>query len=150
MSSLINPAVTWTASLVEHPARVASWRAYDTLARKDKGAYLAAYAADGVIHDPVGPSDADPKGVGHRGHAALSEFWDKLVQPIEGFRFAFHSSYAAGDEVANVGRVTGFLSGDLIMDVDGVFVYRVNDEGLLLSVRAYWEAEQVSNSIRKR
>jgi steroid Delta-isomerase len=150
MSSLINPAVTWTASMEEHPARVASWRAYDALARKDKNAYLAAYAEDGIIHDPVGPTDADPEGAGHRGHAAISVFWDNLVAPIEEFRFAFSSSYAAGDEVANTGRVTAFLAGDQVMDIDCVFLYQVNDAGLLVSVRGYWETEQVSNSIRKR
>jgi steroid Delta-isomerase len=149
MTSLINPAVTWRASTAEHPARRASWRAYDALVRKDKDAYLAAYAEDGVIHDPVGPSDADPQGVGHRGRVALSQFWDKLVAPIDKFRFTFNLSYASGNEVANVGQVTAFLPGDLVMDIDCVFVYQVNDEGLLLSVRGYYEAEQVRNSVRK-
>lgn len=150
MSHLINPPVKWTASRAEHPARIASWRVLDALARKDKGAYLTAYADDGVIHDPVGPSDSDPEGTGHRGHHALSDFWDKAIAPIEEFQFAFHSSFAADHEVANAGRITALIPGDLVMDIDCVFVYKVNAHGLLQSVRGYWEAEQVSNSIRKR
>src|ERR1700759_2704040 len=98
MSALINPAVTWTASRAEHPARTASWRVLDALARKDKAAYIASYAKDGVIHDPVGSSDLDPEGAGHRGHVALSRFWDEAIAPIEEFRFTFHSSFAAGAE----------------------------------------------------
>lgn len=150
MTSLINPAVTWTASTAEHPARAASWRVYDALAGKDKDAYLAAYAKDGVIHDPVGPSDADPEGAGHRGRAAISQFWDKMIAPIEQFRFTWSLSYASGNEVANVGRVTAFLPGDLVMDIDCVFVYQVDGEGLLVSVRGYYEAGQGGNSVRKR
>lgn len=98
----------------------------------------------------MGPSDADPEGAGHRGHAALSDLWDKMVMPIEKFRFAFNSSYAAGDEVANIGWVTAFLPDDLVMDIDCVFVYQVNEDGLLVSVRGYYEPEQVSSSIRKQ
>lgn len=150
MTVLINPAIRWTTTLAEHPARVASWRALDALVRKDKNAYLSLYAPDGVMHDPVGPSDLDPQGIGHRGHTALSAFWDNAIAPIEEFRFAFHASFAAGDEVANVGTVTALLPGDLMMDINCVFVYHVNAEGLLRSVRGYWEAEQVNGSIRKR
>lgn len=150
MSDLIHSAVTWTASRAEHPARAASWRALNALSRKDKDAYLAAYADDGVIYDPVGPSDTDPGGTGHRRRQALSEFWDEAIAPIEEFRFAFHTSLAAGPEVANVRRITALIPGGLMLDIDCVFVCQVNSGGLLQSVRGYWEAEQVNNSIRKR
>jgi len=103
-----------------------------------------------VIHDPVGPSQTDPDGLGHRGHEALSAFWDTDIAPIEEFRFAFHRSFAAGDEVANVGRITLLIPGGMMMDVDCVFVYRVNADGLLESVRGYWEESQVNSTVRKR
>ena len=92
----------------------------------------------------------DPEGVGHRGHTALSKFWDMTIAPIEEFRFAFHTSYAAGDEVANSGQITVLLPDDLIMDIDCTLVYKVDTEGKLLSLAEYWEPAQVNASIRKR
>src|SRR6185312_17332603 len=93
--------IVWNASRASHPARIASWRAMDATVRRDKSRYLSLYALDGVIHDPVGKSDLDPTGSGHRGHCALARFWDQQISTIHRMSFVVHTSLATDDRVAN-------------------------------------------------
>jgi steroid delta-isomerase len=122
-----------------HPARAAAARSMDAVARGAKDEWLALFAADAVVEDPVGPSFFDPEGAGHRGTTAISAFWDKAIALAERLEFDISESFAAGDEVANVGTITAFLPGGARVDTRGVFVYRVNSSGLIRSLRAFWE-----------
>ena len=54
-------------------------------------------------------------------------------------RFLITASYAAGDEVANVGTITTSFPDGARAIVDGVYTYRVDGEGLITSLRAFWE-----------
>jgi hypothetical protein len=56
--------------------------------------------------------------------------------------FHIHDSFAAGCESANVGTISAYLPGDWRVDTDGVFVYRVNESGLITSLRAFWEVDR--------
>lgn len=142
-------AITWTASEVEHPARTASWRSMDAVSRGAKEEWLALFAEDGVVEDPVGPSMFDPEGKGHHGKEAIAAFWDLAIGLAERFEFAMHDSFASGDEVANVGTITAFLPGGSRVDTEGVFVYRVGEDGLIKSVRAFWEVERAMATLRQ-
>jgi len=142
-------AITWTASEVEHPARTASWRSMDAVVRGAKDEWLALFAEDAVVEDPVGPSMFDPEGKGHHGKAAISAFWDQAIGLAERFEFAMHDSFATGDEVANVGTISAFLPGGSRVDTEGVFVYRVREDGLIKSVRAFWEVERAMATLRQ-
>ncbi|WP_235921166.1 nuclear transport factor 2 family protein [Lentzea tibetensis] len=142
-------AITWTASQTETPARVASWRSMDAVTRGAKDEWLALFAADGVVEDPVGPSMFSPDGSGHHGHDGLSAFWDKAIALAERFEFAMHDSFAAGDEVANVGTISAFLPGGHRVDTEGVFVYRVGPDGLIKSMRAFWETDRAMATLRQ-
>jgi len=51
-----------------HPAVVAGRRSRELVAARDKDAWVANFAADGSVEDPVGPSMFDPDGVGFHGH----------------------------------------------------------------------------------
>jgi len=121
-----------------HPARAAAQRSIDAVHRKDKAAWLANFADDAVVEDPIGPSPLDPKGEGVRGKAALSAFWDRVIAPSR-VLFAISRSHACGSEVANVGTITIVLPNGAVSQVDGVFTYRVDAAGKLAALRAYWE-----------
>jgi ketosteroid isomerase-like protein len=123
----------------EHPARAASRRSMDCVTRHAKDEWLALFADDAVIEDPVGPSPFDPTGEGHRGTAAISAFWDATIATVERLEFLIDDSFAAGDEVANVGTIVSHLPGGMALRTEGVFVYRVGSDGLLRSLRAFWE-----------
>lgn len=142
-------AITWHGPLATHPARTASRRSMDAVCRGAKEEWLALFARDGVVEDPVGTSMFDPAGAGHRGRAAIAAFWDMAIANVERFEFTVRDSFAAGDEVANVGTITAFLPGGSRVDTEGVFVYRVDEDGLIRSMRAFWETERALATLRQ-
>jgi steroid Delta-isomerase len=142
-------AVTWSGPDTAHPARAASRRSMDAVSRGAKDEWLALFAEDAVLEDPVGESMFDPTGAGHRGRAAIGAFWDLAIANVERFEFVIRDSFAAGNEVANVGTITAFLPGGSRVDTEGVFVYRVDENGMIRSVRAFWETERAMATLRQ-
>jgi ketosteroid isomerase-like protein len=141
-------AITWSGPETTHPARTASRRSMDAVSRGAKEEWLALFAEDAVVEDPVGRSMFDATGEGHRGRDAISAFWDLAIGQAERFEFDIRDSFAAGNESANVGTITAFLPGGSVVDTEGVFVYRVNDDGLIVSLRAFWEIERAMATLR--
>src|SRR5680860_596227 len=80
-------AITWTAPDSDHPARRASQRSAATVARGVKDDWVALFAADGVVEDPVGPSVFDAEGKGHHGHEGIAAFWDVAIAGVRKFHF---------------------------------------------------------------
>jgi len=131
----------------EHPARVAARRSMVGAETKDREMWLAAYADDACIEDPVGPSWLDPTGKGHRGRAALEAFYDATIATTQAIRFEIVDSFAAGNEVANVGTIHIALPGGKTARCEGVFVYAVDGDGLISSLRAFWETDRMMATI---
>lgn len=142
-------AITWSGPETTHPARTASRRSMDAVTRGAKDEWLTLFAEDGVVEDPVGKSMFDPTGDGHRGRDAIAAFWDMTIANVERFEFDIRDSFAAGNEVANVGTITTYLPGGSRVDTEGVFVYRVNEDGLIVSMRAFWEVERAMATLRQ-
>jgi len=115
------------------------------VANKDKDTWLNLFAEDAVVQDPIGKSPFDPEGTGHRGHAAISAFYDTVIASSEKIRFDIFSSNLAGDEVADVGKIYTWLAGGThVAIVHCVFTYRkVEGQDRLASLRAYWEFEKM-------
>ncbi len=133
----------------EHPARCASRRSMDAVGRRAKDEWLALFAEDAVVEDPVGPSHFSPDGTGHHGRGAIAAFWDASVAITERLEFDIRDSFACGNEVANVGVITATVGGGTRMDSEGVFVYRVNADGLIVSLRAFWEMDRAMGTLRQ-
>ncbi|MFD9892663.1 nuclear transport factor 2 family protein [Amycolatopsis sp. NPDC059027] len=142
-------SVSWDSEAEQPPARQAAWRSMNAVCAGDKAGWLALFAADGVVEDPVGPSMFDAEGKGHHGHEGIAAFWDATIANVERFEFEIRDSHAAGDEVANVGTITTYLPGGYRVDTDGVFVYRVGEDGLIRSMRAFWETERAMATARQ-
>ena len=126
----------------KHPARLAAWRSIDAVARGDKQAWLDNFAETAVVEDPVGKSILDPEGLGHRGKQAIGAFWDKNIaagRPI----FSLQHSIAAGQECANVGTLVTQFENGVLSKIHGVFIYRVNEAGKVVSLRTYWEFQDM-------
>lgn len=135
-------AITWTAPDAEHPARLASQRSAAAVARGAKDEWLALFAPDGVVEDPVGPSLFDPEGKGHHGAEGIGRFWDLAIATVQRFHFTITDSFANGDSCANVGTISTVLDDGTRIDTDGVFVYRVDEQGRITSLRAHWEFDR--------
>ena len=123
------------------PAALAFARHMRAVESQDRAAFLANFASDAVVEDPVGPSPLDPPGKGHRGHAAIGAFWDVIIAPGK-VRFAIERAVVCGDEIANIGTIYNRMPDGREIGAEGVFVYRVNGAGKLVSLKAYWDFEK--------
>lgn len=130
----------------KHPAQRASFRSPTMVKEKNKAGWLELFADDCVIQDPVGPSALDPSGEGHRGKEAISKFWDMVNGG--NFSFRMEASYPCGDECANVWVGINELGGQRF-EVPMVTIYKVNAEGKILSLRAYWDSAKVAGDLAK-
>jgi steroid Delta-isomerase len=142
-------AITWTAPHDEHPARTASQRSAAAVARGDKEGWLDLFARDAVVEDPVGPSVFDPDGKGHHGRDGIAAFWDLAIADVDLFHFTITDSFANGDECANVGTISTVLADGTRVDTEGVFVYRVDADGRIASMRAHWEFNRAMATARR-
>jgi steroid Delta-isomerase len=130
-----------------HPAQRAAALSARYASQREKAAWLDLYAEDAIIEDPVGVSPLDPTGQGHRGRAALSSFWDAVIAPGR-MTYRIRESYPCADECANVWSLTNLLPGGAEVTVDLVSIYRVNAQGKLMSMRAYWSYAAVEAQLK--
>ena len=91
----------------------------------------------------------DPEGLGHRGHAGITAFWNQAIAPIETFEFVIHDSHAHANTCANVGTITTAFPDGGTVDTDLVMVYVVDDAGRVASMKAYWEPDRAMATYRK-
>lgn len=134
-------AITWNAPDADHPARRAARASMTAVAEGRKDDWLALFAPDAHVEDPVGPSFLDPAGSGHRGRDGLEAFWANFISTIDGFRFTIADSFANGPCCANVATITTTTDG-ATMTIDCVLIYTVDDAGLITSLRAHWEPDR--------
>jgi ketosteroid isomerase-like protein len=125
-----------------HPARDMSVRSATAVENGDRAGWLALFADDAVIEDPIGVSSFDPEGKGHRGIDAIAAFYDNVISksPV---RFAVRESHAVGNECANVYTITTDIGGGSRAVIDGVFTYLLDDDGKIAAMRGYWEADNM-------
>jgi len=109
----------------------------------DRQAWLALFAEDAVVEDPIGPSAFDPEGRGHRGIEAIAAFYDHVIAVNESITFTINQSYLCGDEAANVGVIRIAFAGGSAVEVDGIYIYRRSTDGKIASLRAFWEPDAV-------
>jgi len=121
-----------------HPAMIASRNSWSAVQRKAKDEWLALFADDAVIEDPIGRSPLDPDGKGKRGRAAIEEFWDSNIGPNT-IEVGLGHSRTAGMEAAHQGILTTTFPDGRKMVVEDIFTYRVNDAGQLVSMRGFWD-----------
>jgi len=127
----------------EHPARAASQRSMSAVQRGAKEEWLALFADDAIVEDPIGVSFLDPDGKGQSGKEAIAAFWDRTIRGNR-VEFDIQHSYAAGNEVANTGTITTTLPDGTRAAVQGTFVYKVSADGRLVSLRAFWEVDKLT------
>jgi steroid Delta-isomerase len=110
---------------------------------RDREGWLALFAEDGSVEDPIGPSAFDPEGRGHRGREAIAAFYDTVIAANESITFAIRQSFLCGDEAANVGVIRITFAGGSAVEVDGIYIYRRSPDDKIASLRAFWEADAI-------
>lgn len=125
-------------------ARDLSQQSLAAVRAKDRATWLSLFAPDALVEDPVGKSVLDPTGKGHKGPEAIAAFFDNVIAPQKRFDYEIRQSFLCADEVANVCHfdiVTG--PDDREIKVDLVVVYRMNENGKIANLRAFWEAAKI-------
>ena len=124
------------------PAQQAGFNSMRHVKARNRAGWLALFADDAVLQDPVGVSPFDPTGLGHKGKEAIGAFWDNVIEP-NGVIFRVRESYPAADECANVITLGKTLPNGKLFDVNFVGLYRVNEAGKIVSLKAYWQFNKV-------
>ncbi len=110
---------------------------------RDRQGWLALFAEDALVEDPIGPSAFDPEGQGHRGLEAIAAFYDNVIAVNESVTFTIRQSILCGDEAANVGVIRIAFAGGGAVEVDGVYIYRRSPDDRIASLRAFWEPDAI-------
>ena len=103
----------------------------DAYAQTDRAAFLALWAPDGVLEDPVGTP-------AHEGTDALGAFWDGARELADRIILKLDRAVIAGGEAAVTIEINAHM-GESGLVMPAVDIMRFNDDGLLTSVRAYWD-----------
>ena len=103
----------------------------DAYAQNDRSAFLALWAEDGVLEDPVGTP-------AHQGKEALAAFWDGARELADRIILKPQSVIVAGSEAAMVLEINAHI-GDGGMVLHAVDIMQCNEAGQLQSVRAFWD-----------
>ena len=70
------------------------------------------------------------------------------MAPTDNIEFRFVDTFQCGNEEANVGSIVITAAGYQII-AEGVFTYRVDADGKMAALRAYWEVDRATASARK-
>lgn len=113
----------------------------------DKASWLALFADDAVIHDPVGPSPHDPEGKGFKGPERISEFWDTMIATGD-LIIVPHRRIAVGEHIACVNMTATNRVAGLKTSIEMVAVYEVHPDGKVKSLNVYWDVEALDAQIQ--
>jgi hypothetical protein len=72
---------------------------------------------------------------------------DLTIANTDDIEFNFRDTYECGNEEANVGNIV-ITMGRRQITADGVFTYKVNDEGKMVALRAFWEMDRAAATAR--
>ena len=135
----------------QHPAKLASLRSQECVHAHNKAGWLGLFSENAIIEDPIGKSPLDEQGVGHRGVVAREAFWDNNIASSD-IKITIHHSYAAGLECANIVTLDTILEHGgkkYSQQVNGVFTYEVDEQGMLIALRGYWELDAMLKTIKE-
>lgn len=112
----------------------------------NKEAWLALFDDNAVVNDPVGPSQHDPEGKGFVGKARIAEFWDMMIG-VGDLTIVSHRRIPCGEHVAACDITATNNMGGMKLAIEMIVTYEVNDEGKLLSLKAYWDTDKVAEQM---
>lgn len=103
----------------------------------DRAGWLALFADDALVQDPVGPSDWDSSGEGLRGKEAIGGFYDAFSAYLAGFDFEVHHMATGNSEVAVFATMHSTLKDGSRFSTTAISIYDVADDGRIRSLRSF-------------
>lgn len=129
-------------------AQALSFESRERSMAKDKEGWLALFADDAIVEDPIGKSPLDEVGEGQKGKEAIGRFYDMIIHPST-IQMEIEFSIPRGDECANYIKVTHNLPNGEVYLMDMVTIYTANNEGKLTSLRAFWDFDKLMEEFAK-
>ena len=109
---------------------------------------LLAVAGTAFAANPPPPASTGFAPMGHREgpckqdpaqcKEAAAKFWDQNIGPSS-IQIEPHESFTCASEAAHVLTLTTKLPTGLTFRVHGIFTYRVDDAGRIVSLRGFWD-----------
>ena len=129
----------------QSPALTASQSSWRCVQAHDREGWLALMAEDVVVEDPIGKSVTNPDGTGVKGKEGVATFYDTNIA-ANNLTITCEETFPSSspNEIAHILVLDSKFEGGLTSSVRGVFTYRVNDEGLIDSMRGYWNLEMMT------
>ena len=122
---------------LDHPAIQANIKSIGLASKGKKDEWLALYAEDAVVQDPVGVSPFDPTGEGHKGKAAIDVIGNPLGKSGGSFIqqiliVTFGSLAASTPYLAGILAVICFMWLRAAVRLDGLIKARQAETGAVL------------------
>jgi steroid Delta-isomerase len=118
------------------PAELAE-RAMRAVEGTQRETWLAAFADDALLEDPVG--HVPPR----HGAVAIADFWDTAVAGMEQVRFTVRRAHEAPGEALMLVDVTARAPGGATARYDAALHYTFDAAGAIVSLRAFWDLPAV-------
>ena len=102
----------------------------------DVEAWLATFAPDAVSYDPVGAAPTS-------GHDALRQFFEAIVGAFKKVGMSEDHVFIAGNGAAVKWTGQGKGKNGREVRFEGIDIFELNEEGLIQTIRAYWNPAEV-------
>ena len=119
----------------------------DYAVAKDKKNWLALFADDAIVQDPIGVSPLDPEGEGHKGIDAIEKFYDTVIANGN-IEFNILESIPCANECANYAQIVNVV-GDVKIETKMIVIYCINSSNKIQSLRAFWDYQNMENQLNK-
>ena len=95
--------------------------------------WVGLFASAATLEDPVDGTS------GRAGTAEIAEFWDTGIAMFESVQFNVHRMHEAPGEALVLADVSVSVPGGAGARYDAVIHYRIDNEGEIESLRAFWD-----------
>ena len=106
-----------------------------------RDAWLDHFAEDARVEDPVGHFPPI------EGREGLAQFWDQVIATLTSTRFEVSRTWETADEALLLATVTVVATEGAGTSYDGAFNYRLGEDGLISSLRAFWDLPAVAAAL---
>ena len=125
---------------MQNTAREMALKSREYVHTHNKAQWLAMFAHDAIIQDPIGPSYLDPAGKGFSTPQEREAFWDNNIAHSN-INITVRESYSVANECANLLHLViefTYEGQRFRQTIDGIFTYELNEHGKLPRLRGYW------------
>jgi hypothetical protein len=126
-------------------AQELSFLSRDFAVAKNKENWLALFAKDALVQDPIGKSPLDPEGNGHQGIAAIEKFYDTVIANGN-IEFTIVESIPCANECANYAQIVNIV-GDIKIETKMIVIYLINSNNKIESLRAFWDYQKMEDQL---